>query len=159
VIGRLPDSSLITRKLGDVTNRLYAAPAYLAARGAVRTIADLAGHEAVLLRALAGETRWELVGPRGVERVDVTGRIVADHMQIVVDAAIAGAGIALLPTHLGDRAVERGELVAILPRYGIETTLHMLAHAGRHLPRRVALLRDYLADIMSGHCKAHGKQC
>ncbi|MEO8703489.1 MAG: LysR family transcriptional regulator [Kofleriaceae bacterium] len=157
VIGKLPDSSLVARKLGDATHRLYASPTYLAARGTPRALADLADHETILLRAIGGEARWELVGPRGVERVDVSGRLVADHLQLVIDAAIAGAGIALVPTHVGDRAIERGELVAVLPRYSAETSMHILAHAGRHLPRRVALLRDHLLEVMTGVCKAHSK--
>src|SRR6187551_3436993 len=44
-IGRLPDSSLITRKLGVATDKLYASPAYLESRGVPRKLADLAKHD------------------------------------------------------------------------------------------------------------------
>ena len=97
VFGRLPDSSLVTRRLGESTNRLYASVGYVAAHGRPRAVGDLRRHDAVLSRAVAGEERWELRGPRGVERVDVHGRVVADHLQFQVDAALAGSGIALLP--------------------------------------------------------------
>jgi DNA-binding transcriptional LysR family regulator len=152
VVGRLPDSSLVTRRLGENTNRLYAAPGYVDARGKPRTIAELARHDAILWRAVAGEERWELRGPRGVERVDMRGRVVGDHMQFQVDAALAGSGIALLPTWIGDRHVAARELAAILPRYSTTTPLHLLTHGGRHLPRRVALLREFLADALSQTC-------
>lgn len=154
-IGRLPDSSLMSRKLGQATDRLFASPGYLAARGRPRTVADLARHDAVLPRAIGGEARWELTGPRGVERVDVKARLVADHVQLVADAVIAGLGIALLPSFLGDRGVEQEQLVAVLPRYGVPTALHVLTHGGRHLPRRVALLRDALVESLSGRCTKH----
>ncbi len=159
VFGVLPDSSLLSRRLGAAGARLYAAPPYVERRGTPRTIADLSKHDAVLARAVAGAGRWELRGPHGTERIDVQGRVVADHQHFLIDAAIAGLGIALLPTWIGDRAVRDGALVAILPRYSAETQLHILTNGARHLPRRVALLRDYLFDALTGHCNAHDKVC
>ncbi len=157
VIGRLPDSSLVTRRLGEATNRLYASPAYLARRGAIRTLADLAKHDAIVARAIGGEARWELTGPKGVEHVDVTGKIVGDHIQFITDAAVAGLGVALLPVWIGDRLASEEKLVGVLPKYSTEVPLHVLTHGSRHLPRRVLLVRDYLAHTMGGHCSAHGK--
>lgn len=156
-IGRLPDSSLHTKRLGEATNRLYAAPSYIARAGQPRTFADLAKHDAIVMRAIGGEGRWELTGPRGAEHVDIAARLVGDHIQFVADAAIAGLGIAQLPIWIGDRGVRDGTLVAILPKFSTDTPLHVLTHAGRHLPRRVALVRDYLFATLSGHCKTHAK--
>lgn len=157
VIGKLPDSSLITKRLGEATNRLYAAPAYVARRGQPRTFADLTKHEAIVARAVGGSGRFELTGPRGVEHVDVEARVVADHLQFIADCAIAGLGIALLPVWIGDRAVHDGTLVPILPKFSTQMPLHVLTHAGRHLPRRVALVRDHLATTLGRTCSAHGK--
>jgi len=157
VVGRLPDSSLVTRRLGEATNRLYASPAYVARRGMPRTFADLAKHDAIVARAIAGEARWEMAGPKGLEHVDVTGKIVGDHFQFITDAAMAGLGIALLPVWSGDRAVTEGKLVAVLPKYSTEVPLHVLTHGSRHLPRRVVLVRDYLVEVMGGQCSGHGK--
>jgi len=155
VFGRLPDSSLVTRRLGESTNRMYASVEYVKARGKPRAIAELARHDAILWRAVAGEERWDLRGPRGVERVDVRGRVVGDHMQFQVDAALAGSGIALLPTWIGDRFVTEDKLVPILPRYSTMTPLHVLTHGGRHLPRRVALLRDFFVETLAPVCAKH----
>jgi DNA-binding transcriptional LysR family regulator len=73
-------------------------------------------------------------------------------MQFQVDAAIAGSGVALLPTWIGDQLVRDGKLVAILPRYSATTPLHLLTSGGRHLPRRVALLRDFLFEKLTKVC-------
>jgi DNA-binding transcriptional LysR family regulator len=155
-LGKLPDSSLIARKLGNSANQLYAAPSYLAQRGTPKSIADLSEHDGVVFRAIAGEARWELTGPKGVERVDIPARLVGDHGQLVLDATLTGIGIAMLPTFLADPHVATGGLVAVLPKYSAESPLHVLTHASRHLPRRVALLRDFLADGLTSSCKGHG---
>jgi len=152
VFGRLPDSSLVTRRLGESTNRLYASVEYVKSRGKPRTIVDLGRHDAILSRGVAGEERWELRGPQGVERIDVRGRVVGDHMQFQLDAALAGSGIALLPTWIGDRYVAEKKLVPILPKHSTTSPLHVLTFGGRHLPRRVALLRDFLVEELAQVC-------
>lgn len=158
-IGRLPDSSLLTRRLGESTDKLYAAPAYVAEHGSPRKPSELSLHDAVLTRAVAGEGRWELTGPKGNEHVDVHGRMVGDHLQFTIDAAIAGLGIAMLPSWVGDPLVADGKLVAILPKFYTTSALHVLTHPGRHLPRRVALLRDFLVDQLSVACTAKHHIC
>jgi len=155
-IGKLPDSSLVARRLGNSVNQLYAAPHYLDERGTPRTLAELSKHDGIVLRSIAGEARWELTGPKGVEHVDIPARLAGDHAQLVLDATLAGLGVAMLPTFLADPHVASGALRAVLPKYSAESPLHVLTHASRHLPRRVALLRDHLAEGLSSSCKAHG---
>jgi len=152
VIGTLPDSSLMTRRLQGTTNKLYAAPSYLATRKPPRSVPELVKHETIVFRAVAGEARWELTGPHGVEHVDVHSRMVGDHMHFVIDAAIAGLGIALLPTWIGDNLVAEAKLAPILPRFSSTIALHVLTHASRHVPRRVALLRDFLYESLAQVC-------
>lgn len=152
VVGRLPDSSLLARKIGNSRQRLYASPAYLDARGRPKKLADLASHDTLLVHAVAGGSRWELTGPRGRERVDVTARLVADHVRLIADAAAAGLGIALLPSMCGEQGFSRGELEVVLPAYSQDAPLYVLLPAARHVPRRVALLRDFLVQHLSGAC-------
>jgi DNA-binding transcriptional LysR family regulator len=154
-IGRLPDSSLIARRLGVATDKLYASPGYVEARGVPRKLADLAKHDAILFRALGGEARWELEGPDGTSRVDVTGAVVGDSVTFALGAAIAGLGIALLPSFLADPEVRAKKLVNVLPRFATTTPAHVLTHGSRHLPRRVALVRDHLVEMLSRSCTMH----
>ncbi|HEY4244643.1 MAG TPA: LysR family transcriptional regulator [Kofleriaceae bacterium] len=152
--GRLPDSSLVARKLGTTAHRLYASPAYLSSHRAPRTLAHLADHVAVVHRATAGEARWDLTGPRGVERVSLRARVVGDHMGFVLDAALTGIGIALLPSFLA--AQQTDALTPILPRYASEIPLQLLAPGRNHIPHRVALLRDHLGAALNQQCTKHG---
>lgn len=152
VVGKLPDSSLISRRLGNATHRLFASPAYLERAGTPRKLADLAKHAAIATHAIGGETRWELVGPSGPEHVDIEARIVGDGCAFIADAAMAGLGIALLPMWTGRHPAVKGRLEAVLPKYSVEMPLHVLTHGSRHLPRRVALVRDYMFSALSFQC-------
>lgn len=152
-VGRLPDSSLMSRRIGETAHHLYAAPSYLTARGRPRVLADLARHDAILLRR--ADDRWELTGPDGAESVEVTGIVAADHLGFIVESTLAGLGIALLPAFSASVHVKAGALAEVLPRYCTTIQLQLLTHATRHLPHRVALLRDFLSEHLSGACSAH----
>lgn len=144
---RLKDSALVARKVASTPLQLFAAPAYLEARGVPRKLADLAGHDMVLLRASRHRTRLVLAGPRGPEAVEVGGRISVDELSFGVHAAIAGLGIVAAPRLLADEAIRAGKLRRVLPRHGLPGAALWLVHAsGRQLPVRVALLRDHLAE-------------
>jgi DNA-binding transcriptional LysR family regulator len=152
VVGRLDDSSLIVKKIGTSTQRLFAAPEYLARRGRPRSIADLARHDVVLYRGRAGVGVWELTGPHGRETVEVRGRIGGDQLAFVLEATLGGHGIALLATFLAEPALAGGRLVPVLPRYAETSAMQLLVNPSRHLPRRVALLRDFLAAALPREC-------
>ena len=147
--GRLEDSSLIARRVGPSPVRLFAAPSYLAERGTPRRLADLARHECVLYRSSDGTARWVLDGPRGRETVEVRGRLCSDDIGFCRHAAAAGGGVTLVPGVIAAPFVADGRLVGVLPRYGLLTGGLYLVHAGgRALPRRVALLRDFLFEAL-----------
>jgi DNA-binding transcriptional LysR family regulator len=151
--GVVDDAGLHGKKLGDSPLALYAAPAYVAARGKPRKLSDLTNHQCVLFRAASGIKRWALDGPRGRKSVDVHGQFVVDDMAYARALAERGLGIALIPMLLGDQGVARGQLVRILPALQQRGGAVYLVHpATRHLPRRVALLRDHLYDALRPRC-------
>lgn len=57
-IGRLADSGLMVRRVGEVRRVLVASPAYLAARGQPRHPDDLAGHDIIFTSSLLGPLVW-----------------------------------------------------------------------------------------------------
>lgn len=136
----LPDSSLRARKLGDVVTRLYAAPAYLDARGTPETAEDLDRHALVGLSALSGLARRD--GPT----------VVADDMVFASELAKHGVGVAWLPDFLAVPAVERGELVPILPEVTVATgQLYAMFPSARELPPKITAFRDALVARLETH--------
>jgi len=119
-IGELPDSSLVSRGVGEVRIVLAAAPAYLERRGRPRGPADLARHECLRRLGRRPEASWTLVGPDGRETVASTGgRLECDDSAAQTRALYAGFGVGLRPAGEVRRAVAGGSLVHILPRYHV----------------------------------------
>lgn len=141
--GPLTDSSLLARKLPDVEFALYASPAYLARAGRPRRLADLARHECVLYRSGGTAARWRLTGPRGVEEVQVRGRVDTDELAFVRAVVLAGFGIAFAPVPLLGALARSGELERVLPRHVRPAApMHVVWPSRRFEPAAVTLFRD-----------------
>ncbi len=97
-IVRLRDSSLIARRLAPSRNILCAAPEYLARRGVPRFLEDLAGHECLLYSYQVAGDNWSFQAPGGKRRVRVSGRLRANSGDALLQAALGGLGIVLLPS-------------------------------------------------------------
>jgi DNA-binding transcriptional LysR family regulator len=147
--GRLAESSLLARKLGDSAFGLFAAPAYLEKAGRPRRLADLARHECVLYRAGGNRARWRLAGPRGVEEVGVQGRVDTDELAFVRAMVHAGFGIAFLPVAMMGPLVGEGRVERVLPRYaGASAPVHVVWPSRRLEPAAVRLFREALATAL-----------
>lgn len=144
--GFLEDSTLVARRVMQSELKLFASPAYLARHGTPRRFADLTQHQCLLYRTAGGILPWRLTGPRGRETVRVSGPITTDDMGFLGRLVVAGAGIGMLPdTTLADAQVASGALVPLLPAYVMKGgAIYVLSPPLRHIPTRVALLREHL---------------
>ncbi|WP_321845208.1 LysR family transcriptional regulator [Paraburkholderia bannensis] len=114
---RLPDSSMVAQRLGAVHGVLCAAPEYLAQHDYPESVAALAGHACLRIVNSSTTQHWELTDGNTVHLFEPTGQFSADHPEAVLQAARGGQGIAMLPGFLVLEALERGELVRMLPQW------------------------------------------
>jgi DNA-binding transcriptional LysR family regulator len=115
-VGPLADStSLAARKLGMQHASIGAAPAYLGRHGTPRNVDELRGH-AVIAYLRAGVAQpWDVVDVDGqIRRAQVEPQLGFDDMQGILDAALAGFGLAWLPSWLLARYEQSGELVTVM---------------------------------------------
>ena len=153
--GVLRDSPLVARKIAPTPLALFAAPTYLRRRGKPKALRELAQHDCVLYRPEAGKNSWRLGGPKGEASVEVTGPIGSDDMSFNVHAAVAGAGIALLPTAVAVNPLDQGKLARVLPDYEVTGgAVYIVSPASRHQLARVRLLRDFLVAALLTEWKA-----
>jgi DNA-binding transcriptional LysR family regulator len=100
---------------------ICAAPSYLAGTTPPTEPADLAQHPCLNYWRDMRQNRWELTsgGKRAV--VQVSSRYRANHPEAVVDAAVAGLGVALLPLCFVEQEMADGRLVRLLPDWTART--------------------------------------
>lgn len=142
--GTLAPSSLVARPVGAIAFALYAAPSYLARRGTPRTPADLDGHDLIGFRGMPPLTV-------GAALLDGAGppRVVCDDTFCARELARHGAGLAPLPTFLGDVETASGALVRVLPRWvALAGRAFLVRPARKHVPPAVTAFRDILLDLL-----------
>lgn len=145
--GRLQDSSLVGRKVGTADLGLLAAPSYLKKRGRPKSVEDLHGHDWVLFRGATHHATLQLTGPDGERTLDIQGAITVDDMMFCRTMCEAGAGIARLPLRGVEQSLADGRLQRVLPAWTAGTTpMWVVLPTAQFVPRRVALLRDFLVD-------------
>ncbi len=149
--GILEDSSLFARKVLDAGNDgLVASPAYVARQGVPDTLQDLADHDCLVFSHPSGKATWRVTGPDGAQaEVQVAGRFSGNTAQALRKAALAGLGIALLPSTLTQRDLRAGLLVPVLPQYHRQGHgVHMVYPSRRYLPLAVSAFMDLVISKM-----------
>lgn len=142
----LEPTDLVMRKLDTSTQCLVASPTLLAGR-AVSSPADLHSLPSVTLGPAQRDYHWQLEHVDGrTAKITHVPRLVSDDMAALTDAALAGVGVAQLPTMAVWRQVQAGELAYVLPdwqpRAGI---VHAVFPSRRGLLPSVRALLDFLA--------------
>ncbi len=145
----LPDSALISQRIGSVFSIACASPAYLERRGVPRTPADLAHHSCLRIVTPASVfDKWNFDGPNGTETFTVSEP--AFQVNLVDSMAIAvreGMGIAVLPIHSAMRWLKSGELVWILPEYtAMSLNIYVLYPSRQYLDAKIRTWVDFLRD-------------
>ena len=145
-MGRLTDSSLVTRKLASERMVMCASPAYLKQEGAPRTIAAVANHPVLAYTYLATGDIWRFERDGIVHDVATRPVMRSNNGDTCRAAALAGRGIILQPSFMVADDLRRRTLVEILPEFrGIELGLHVCYPSRKLLSAKVRVLVDFLA--------------
>ncbi len=144
-IGRLGNSSLISRQLASTRMVLCASPRYLKAHGKPSHPSDLAQH-AVLGYSLASMgDLWEFTGPQGPVAVKVQPRLRTNSGDTCVQAAIHHQGVVLQPSFMVHQHLKDGSLQELMPEYrSFELGIHAVYPSRQHVAPKIRVLIDYL---------------
>jgi DNA-binding transcriptional LysR family regulator len=149
-VGPLADSSLITRKLGEVRRVIVASPDYIQRRGEPKTACDLASHNCLSLQGFPRLAKWPMYVDGKRKLMAVSGSVTSDSADVLLDLAIAGIGIVRLGDFLGREAIQEGKIISLLEGQHDEdaTPINVLMPPGRqHVPRVKAFV-DFLQARM-----------
>lgn len=143
-IGQLKSSSLIAKQVAPVRVILCASPAYLDKYGVPNKPEDLKNHRYLHYSYM------EKYGKEDIYQwLDATNQLSpelsSNNGDLLVNAAVAGAGIALQPTFIASEALSKGKLMMVLPDYEPETLGLYAVYAHRKLlPHKIRCFIDFI---------------
>ncbi|GAB4062133.1 LysR family transcriptional regulator [Uliginosibacterium sediminicola] len=148
-IGTLSDSSLIARRIADVPRRFCAAPAYLERMGVPLAPEELSRHQCLQYSPRGAREDWATVFGLAADALPISGPFAANNAEALLQCAIQGLGIILLPDFIVDAALADGRLREVLqpwapPPFG----LHVVRPSSRTVPTRIRLFIDYLIETL-----------
>ncbi len=161
-IGTLSDSSLIARRFALSRMIACATPALLDAHGRPDTPAALRPLGRLTFSRATSAGDWGFTDPGGgTHTLDGPVRLLADNMQMLLGAALAGAGVVYGPAFVLEPHVASGALEQVLPDHvtesiGIHAVYPSARLVGAKVRRFVDLLDDWFSTISGWGEKGSG---
>lgn len=158
-IGVLRDSQLMAKRLASHRRIVCGSPEYFERQGKPVTPEDLAGHDSLRL-SLLPDDKWLLTRQGKTHDtqeqtiVELKGRLRADDSEAVLELAVAGCGVALLPTWLAGPALRDGRLIRVLPEWEARTGRDEPAIWAVYPPKKIVSSKvrafvDFYAEVVS----------
>lgn len=144
-IGQLKSSSLIAKKVAPIRVMLCAAPGYLNKHGTPTQPEDIAEHRYLHYSYMNMDGKDDIYQLLKAKYLKQGSELRSNNGDVLVDAAIAGAGIVLQPTFIISEALSSGKLVVVLPKLEPEALGLYAVYAHRKLlPHKVRCFIDFV---------------
>lgn len=149
-IGRLKDSSMISRKAGALESILVTSPKYLQELEKSPSLEDLSNLKTVGFVSAKKADQWTLVSPKEKKNVKVAPHITLDHYMGLRELVILGHGIGFIPKFLCEPALASGDLVHILKSWNSDRTpIQILIPHQKEVAPLVRAFSDFLAASLT----------
>lgn len=149
-IGRLPDSSFIARRVGEVRRVLVASPAYLEKRSEPQSPSDLAHHTIIGFTGLMSSRELTLLENGKPRSIPVRPVLEVNDASAALLAAEAGHGITSLYCYMAGESIRSGRLTPVLPAYWPDPApVHVVYPDSRLLATKVRAFVDWTAPRLT----------
>lgn len=144
----VPRDMIAVRFGPDIRFAAVASPDYLQRHPAPKAPHDLKVHRCIRMRFASGTLlRWDLDHLGHSTSLDVDGPMTLDNLNLVIEAALAGIGIAWVPEHQVEKHLRTGRLVHLLPEWGPYYPGACLYYpANRHPPIALRLFAEAVRE-------------
>lgn len=147
-LGGEMDKDMIAVRIGpDIPMAIVGAPDYLSRKGIPVSVAHLVDHQAINLFLPSSGTanRWRLVRGGREVRVRMEGQLLLNTIDLILDAAIDGHGLAYLPYDQVQQAIEEKKLTRVLEKFTPDLPgYHLYYPHRRHAGSAFSLFIDVL---------------
>ncbi|KPJ33531.1 LysR family transcriptional regulator [Burkholderia multivorans] len=148
-----PSAEVVARPLGAFHRYVVASHDYLDAHGTPATPAELVDHTCLRFHFGGDQQAWSFADAHGTTKVLVAGRLKSNHSEVLREAALDSAGIALLPDWLVDADVQSGRLRRLFEQYDVTPGAARSVVTALYLPnqrgsKRVAAFIDFVETLV-----------
>jgi len=146
-IGQLKDSDLVARRLAPCRMVFCAAPSFLAKHGVPKNVEQLRQMPRLAFSEAVSAGDWTLTDPDGNTRViDGPVRLEANNMQMLLAAALEGAGAAYGPSFVFGESIARGSLRLLMQdSHTSELAIHAVYPTKRHVSLKLRRFVEHLS--------------
>ena len=142
---------LVQRRVATTRLLICASPAYWAAHGVPQRPSELESHACLLFRDQEGTIldHWEYERDGHREAAAVSGWLVSTHRDVIMDAAIAGVGVARFTDLTVRGPLRSGQLVPVLLDWETKQSppISLLYRAHQRRTPRVRLFVDFVTEL------------
>ena len=144
-------ANLVSHRIVEGRLALCAAPSYIAEHGPPRHPRELSDRVCLHYGNLGTGNVWHLKGPDGEHAIRVRGTLCSNNGTVLRDAALAGRGIAMLPTFIIGADLQSGRLTSLLADYAPpELAIYVLYPRNRHLSAKIRLFTEFMEERFAG---------
>jgi DNA-binding transcriptional LysR family regulator len=146
--GLLHEENITARRLATAPIFPVASPEYLARRGEPTKPEDLANHDCLVYAYQDILATWILHDGKREVGVPISGTFVANHAQMLIEAACQGLGICYLPQFHTAPYLRDGRLRRVLPEWQRPALvpIHAIFPSTRHIPAKTRAFVDYMVE-------------
>ena len=146
-IGRLADSRLVARRVGEIRSFLVASPAYLRNHAKLRSPRDLAQHDIVTYSGYAAPTGWRFQVRGRRQFVRLVPRLMVNDVDAMLFAVASGRGIGRAFSYQVAADVASRRLVRLLPTFEPPAlAVQLVAPSSRHMAPAVRAFMDHAME-------------
>ena len=142
------DYGLIAIRIGpDIPMAIVGSPDYFSRRSVPTSVSQLIDHQAINLYLPTSGTanRWRLIRGGREVRVRMEGQLLLNTIDLIIDAAIDGHGLAYLPYDQVERAIKEKKLIRVLDKFTPDLPgYHLYYPHRRHAGSAFSLFIDRL---------------
>ncbi len=150
-VGKLRDSSLIARRVGQLEQINVGARSYFAQHGIPHTLDDLKDHLAInFFSSQTGrDMDWEYHADGMDHVVQLRSMVSVASSEAGVAACVAGLGLIQSPRLGIDEYLASGELIEVLPAWRAQPLPVSIVYShNRHMSSRVRAFVDWVASVL-----------
>jgi DNA-binding transcriptional LysR family regulator len=147
--GQLADSSYRAKKLQDSAFILVASPQYLDQKTAIHHPQDLKKHDCIVFRRGVESKNWVFRQGDVEEEVEINAHLSANTIQLCLQLALLGQGVAFLPEGLLLPAIRQEKLVRILTNWNSDyNSFYLVYPAQKAMNPKMQMVIEFLSKAL-----------